>query len=145
MEPTERLDLAQEFLREAVFASRARQAAGSELARLARPRVKGSCGLGEAAAVELELTPRAAELYERLWPAGHAHLSELQAAMEAWIVAQDALDRDRNHYLKAFRHAHGFDRRAWDSARLAEYEAGLAAIARREDDARLTAARQLLV
>ena len=65
--------------------------------------------------------------------------------MEAWIVAQDALDRDRNHYLKAFRHAHGFDRRAWDNERLTEYEAGLAAIARREDDARLSAARLLLV
>jgi len=145
VEPTERLELAQEFLREAVFASRARQAAGTELARLARPRVKGSCGLGEAAAVELELTPRAAELYAQLWPTGHAQLLELQAAMESWIVTQDALDRDRNHYLKAFRHAHGFDRRAWDSGLLAEYEAGLAAIARREDDARLTAARQLLV
>lgn len=136
MDAGARMALAQDFLREAVYASRAKQAAGSELARLAAPRVKGSCGLGAAAAVELELSPRGAQLYAQLWPAGHADLRALQAAMERWVVEQDALDRDRNHFLKAFRHEHGFDRRAWSPDLLAEYEAGLAAIAGREDEER---------
>jgi hypothetical protein len=143
MHAAARLALAQDFLREAVYASRAKQATGAELARLASPRVKGSCGLGTAAAVELELTPRGAELYAQLWPAGHPDLRALQAVMERWVVDQDALDRDRNHFLKAFRHAHGFDRRAWSAELLAEYESGLAEIAAREDEARLRQAATL--
>lgn len=143
MDAAARIALAQDFLREAVYASRAKQAAGTELARLAAPRVKGSCGLGEAAAVELELSPRGAELYALLWPAGHADLRALEAALASWVVDQDALDRDRNHYLKAFRHKHGFDRRAWSAELLAEYDAGLASIAAREDTARAAAAASL--
>ncbi|MEY2746419.1 MAG: hypothetical protein RL112_1461 [Planctomycetota bacterium] len=143
MDAAARLALAQDFLREAVYASRAKQAAGAELLRLASPRVKGACGLGEAAALELELSPRAAELYAQLWPAGHGDLRALQAAMERWVVDQDALDRERNHYLKAFRHKHGFDRRAWSKELLAEYEVGLASIAAREDEERLRSAAAL--
>lgn len=143
MDAAEHLTLAQEFLREVVYASRARQAAGAELARLARPAVKGNCGLGESAALELGLSPRGAELHALLWPNGHPAPVELHASLEAWVDAQDALDRDRNHFLKAFRHAHGFDRRAWSAGLLAEYESGLAAIAAREDEARAIAARRL--
>lgn len=143
MDDATRLALAQDFLREAVYASRAKQAAGAELARLARPRVKGACGLGESAAVELELTTRGAEIYAILWPQGHGELRALSDAIERWVVEQDALDRDRNHYLKAFRHKHGFDRRAWSADLLAEYDAGLASIAAREDAAREAAAALL--
>jgi len=143
MDAAARLALAQDFLREAVYASRAKQAAGTELLRLASPRAKGACGLGEAAAlVDGRLHDRLADD-----PAGGvaADLGDqrLPDRLHHWVVDQDALDRERNHYLKAFRHKHGFDRRAWSKELLAEYEFGLASIAAREDEERLRSAAAL--
>ena len=64
--------------------------------------------------------------------------------MRAWIEAQDALDRKRNHFLKAFRNEHGFDRTKYDAAELAEFESGLARINDEENRERRSAASKLL-
>ena len=111
-----RLATAEAFLQEAVYRSRAKQAALSGLAGLA-PDAKlgvGQCGLGEKAAVELDLSPKGVELADALWtePLPEPELERVRDLMRAFVRAQDALDRDRNHFLKAFRHRHGFDRSA---------------------------------
>lgn len=139
------LELAEAFLQEAVFRSRAVQAAGTALAQLASDKQR-QCGLGAQAAVELDLTPRALELAQQLWPSGldAGRVATLRRVMAAWIERQDALDRERNHFLKAFRHAHGFDRRAYSAEQLAEYEQGLAAINAQADAERRAAAVEVL-
>lgn len=135
-ERTERLDLARDFLREAVYRSRARQAASGVLAQPVAPDAEcsaalGNCGLGEKAAVVLDLDERGQELFARLFGGDELPapaLERVHAAMTDWIRRQDALDRKRNHFLKTFRHEHGFDRRAYGAELLAEYDAGLAAV-----------------
>jgi len=118
---TRALQLAEAFLQEAVFRSRAAQAAGTALAQLASDKQR-QCGLGAEAAIELDLSARAAALARELWPEGIGaeRSAFLRAALAEWVERQDALDRERNHLLKAFRHAHGFDRRAYSAERLAE-------------------------
>jgi len=64
-----RLELAESLLQEAVYRSRERQAAGVELRRGASP-AAGNCGLGEKAAIALDLSARGRELADALWPAG---------------------------------------------------------------------------
>jgi hypothetical protein len=140
---TERLRLAEEFLREAVFGSREKQAAGS-LERTFRNETS-SCGLGERAATLLDLSPRGRELYEQMFgraagPAGDA----IRATMTAWIERQDAIDRKRNHFLKAFRGRHGFDRARYAPEVLRDWEAGLAGINAEEDVERRATAGRLL-
>lgn len=139
------LELAEAFLQEAVFRSRAVQAAGTALAQLGSDKQR-QCGLGAQAAVELDLTPRALELAQQLWPGGldAGRIATLRRVMAAWIERQDALDRERNHFLKAFRHKHGFDRRAYSAEQLAEYENGLAAINAQADAERRAAAVEVL-
>ncbi|MBL8804392.1 MAG: hypothetical protein JNN27_20520 [Planctomycetes bacterium] len=139
------LELAEAFLQEAVFRSRAVQAAGTALAQLANDKQR-QCGLGAEAAIELDLTPRALELAQQLWPGGldGGRVATLRRVMAAWIERQDALDRERNHFLKAFRKAHGFDRRAFSAEQLAEYENGLAAINAQADAERRAAAVEVL-
>jgi hypothetical protein len=140
MEPVERsaerLVLAQDFLREAVYRSRARQAASSALAPSEavdgeRSAALGNCGLGAKAAVVLDLDARGRDLFARLFGGddlpGPA-LERVHAAMTDWIRRQDALDRKRNHFLKAFRNEHGVDRRTYGAEPLAEFEAGLAEV-----------------
>jgi hypothetical protein len=146
---SDRLALAEAFLQEAVFRSRAKQAAGTSLAQLPLDAASGKlrqCGLGARAELELELTPRALELAQSLWPAGlaDARVATARRVMSAWIERQDALDRERNHFLKAFRHAHGFDRRAYTAAQLAEYDSGLERVNALADNERRAAALELL-
>src|SRR5262249_47221283 len=62
----DRIPLAEEFLREAVFASRGAQAAIGAL-RARRPSGGGSCGLGDEAEFVLDLSSRAREIYARLF------------------------------------------------------------------------------
>jgi hypothetical protein len=145
MDEMERLPLAEAFLREAVYRSRARQAAGVALERASRPRA-GQCGLGERAAIELGLDAKGREVAERLWPQelDEAALARVRAATAAWVERQDALDRDRNHLLKAFRTKHGFDRTRYTPEQTAALEAGLAEVNAREDRERAEAARALL-
>ena len=144
----DRLQLAETLLQEAVYASRARQAAGVSLL-LAREKDGSSptnCGLGGEAAVELGLSEEGRTALEALWPDDTAgsEVERLRAALAAWVERNDRLDRDRNHFLKAFRTKHGFDRRAWSPELLAEYDQGLAQINARVDAERLAAARDLL-
>lgn len=146
---TQALELAEAFLQEAVFRSRAEQATSTALAQLATLKQgdkQRQCGLGTEAAIALELTPRAAELAHSLWPAGldAARSNAVRAVLAQWIERQDQLDRERNHFLKAFRQAHGFDRRAYGPELLAEYEAGLARVNERADAERRAAAAQLI-
>ncbi|MEX1024456.1 MAG: hypothetical protein WD226_05200 [Planctomycetota bacterium] len=125
----QRLNWAREFLREAVYRSRARQAAGGAVASvdLDAARGPGNCGLGEKAAVDLDLSERGAELFAQLWPEGleEAAAATVQTTLASWVRRNDALDRKRNHFLKEFRQLHGFDRRTWSPELLALYETGL--------------------
>lgn len=122
MERAELLALAELFLQEAVYRSRATQAAGTALAQLGAG-AERQCGLGDGPAVVLDLTPRGRELAAQLFPtAVPAHVAPL---LRAWVERQDALDRDRNHFLKAFRQRHGFDRNAYSPELRAQFEQGL--------------------
>jgi hypothetical protein len=42
-----------------------------------------------------------------------------------WVERQDVLDRERNHFMKAFRQRHGFDRTKYTAELLAQFEQGL--------------------
>lgn len=147
-DPNERLSAAEAFLQEAVYRSRAKQAAVGGLAGLA-PDARlgaGQCGLGEKAVVELDLSPKGIELAQRLWsaPLPETEVERVRELMRAFVRAQDALDRDRNHFLKAFRKAHGFDRRQYTQDEQREYDAGLEAVNARADAARREHAERLL-
>jgi hypothetical protein len=141
---SERVDLARELLREAVYQSRAKQAAGTSLAPRAEGQ-SGNCGLGAHAAIESGLSPKGRELAARLWPTPLASedAARAQAAIEAWVERQDALDRKRNHFLRDFRTKHGFDRAKYTAEELAAFEAGLARINADEDRQRAAAAAEL--
>jgi hypothetical protein len=132
-----RIELAERFLQEAVFRSRERQAAGMELRRGASP-AAGNCGLGEKAALELGLSSRGVEIANELWPDGleGQRLEQLKAAVAAWIVEQDALDRKRNHYLRDFRTQHGFDRAKYSAQIVAAFDEGLARVNAQETQRR---------
>lgn len=143
-----RLELAQALLREVVYLSRAKQAAGvgllqGKLAHL--PKGPTNCGLGTEAAVELGLEGRAGELFAALWPElDETELERVRASLAAWVARQDQLDRDRNHFIKAFRHQHGFDRRDYGEEQLAAWEAGLDEVNGRCDAEFARAAQALL-
>jgi hypothetical protein len=144
----DRLETAEAFLAEAVFASRARQAAGVSLLKAGQKdgSSPSNCGLGAAAAVELELSPRGRELYGRLWsaPPDAAQLTRIRAALTKWVERQDALDRERNHFLKAFRGKHGADRRAYSTELQVQFDSGLARVNENVVTERRAAALELL-
>jgi hypothetical protein len=138
------LSLAEAFLREAVHRSREKQSA---LAAIRAPAIRNpNCGLGERAAAVLDLSPRARELYERLFQGdlGEEALRTVHGVMSDWIERQDALDRKRNHFLKDFRGRNGFDRTRYAPDVLADFEGGLARINAEEDSERRAAAERLL-
>ncbi len=122
----ERLRLAEAFLQEVTYRSRETQAApfaaGGSLDR--------TCGLGERATVDLDLSPPARALLADLWshPLPPAALDHVQTVLTTWIERVDALDRKRNHFLKAFRHSHGFDRTRYSPTDLATYDSSLESI-----------------
>lgn len=143
----ERIRLAESFLQEAVYQSRARQAAGVGLAggRPEGPQGSMGCGLGPIAP-DLELTERGEELFQELWPRQLAptEVARIQQVMRDWVERQDALDRKRNHFLRDFRQTNGFDRRAYTRRQASEFEAGLAAI-NAEADTRLRETAETLL
>jgi hypothetical protein len=141
-----RLRLAEAFLREAVYRSRAAQAAAGVFPATPDAPATGRCGLGERAVVVLDLSDKGREVFERLWSVEptEGELTRLRDLMRAWVVDQDALDRKRNHFLKAFRNRHGFDRTRYTSAELAEFDAGLARVNTEEDEALRAASRAVL-
>ena len=128
----DRIALAESFLQEAVYQSRARQAAGVGLSgsTLDSAPAPGGCGLGDGASVDLELTPRGEELFRELWPRTVAptELARIESVLHDWVESQDALDRKRNHFLRDFRQANGFDRRAYSKERAQAFEDGLARV-----------------
>ena len=140
----ERIANAEAFLQEAVYRSREAQA-GAGLWAAGDPNA-ANCGLGESAAVVLDLTPRAIELFDALWPTPIAgeDLAFVRERLKDWIERQDALDRDRNHFLKGFRKKHGFDRSAYSDDLLRTYEAGLEEVNARVTDERRATAEALL-
>jgi hypothetical protein len=140
-----RVALAEELLQEAVYRSRGEQA-GAALLR-ARAGGTGNCGLGEKAAVVLDLTPRAEVVFDELFQGGVAGdaLARMRAVLAAWVKRQDALDRRRNHFLKDFRQGHGFDRAHYGADVLERFEAGLERINAEAAAERATAARELLI
>ncbi|SRR5260221_1126523 len=143
---SERLLLAEEFLREAVYRSREKQSALHSLQSGLAPGA-GNCGLGERAAIALDLSPRGLELFDRLFERARklpTSAEEIQSAMTGWIERQDAIDRKRNHFLKSFRSRHGFDRIRYGPEATRELEAGLAAINAEEDSERRATAQRLL-
>jgi hypothetical protein len=133
-----RIRLAEELLIEGVYRSREQQAA--PLA----PRA-GNCGLGGKAEVVLDLSPRGRACFGELFAGGldPRRTERFRATLSAWIEAQDELDRKRNHFLKAFRGRHGFDRTKYAPEILADFDAGLAGIADEENGSRRRAAEEL--
>lgn len=144
----ERIRLAEAFLAEAVFRSRAAQAAGVGLAGgdLDAPSSPANCGLGEKAAVVLDLSAKGEELFGRLWPTAPPDdvIVRIRDVTRKWVELQDALDRKRNHFLRDFRGEHGSDRRAYSSTVLAEYDTGLERVNGEVDERRRRAAEQLV-
>ena len=144
----ERTQLAEKLLQEAVYKARGRQAAGVGLSggRLDAPSEPGGCGLGEKPSSGLELTPEGEELVRELFGPGLAptQSARLRDVLTSWVARQDALDRKRNHFLRDFRRAHGFDRRAYSAEEAQAFEDGLARInADVEEQRRVTAAKLL--
>lgn len=134
-----RIALAESFLQEAVYRSRGDQASANLLAA-----GSASCGLGEKPSVSLDLTPRAEELFQELFGDAPVPLRSLKDVMAGWVKRQDALDRQRNHFLKDFRAAHGADRRSYAPEQLADFEAGLEKVNGEVQQARHQAAADLL-
>jgi hypothetical protein len=141
----ERQRLAQELLREAVFQARARQAAGIGIAG-SGPEDSGGCGLGREPASEIELSSRGRELLKELWlrPLAPTEVEHVQGSIQGWIERQDAFDRKRNHFLREFRQAHGFDRRLYDAQVARSFEDGLQRINAEVEERLQEAARELL-
>lgn len=137
---------AQQFLQEAVFRSRGAQAGAALLAPEERLPDGGQCGLGVRAAVVLDLSPKAEQLFEQLWPAGcpEEQLTRMREVMASWVQRQDALDRKRNHFLKDFRGRHGFERKSYDEATAAAYRAGIDGVNAEARQAQTDAATALL-
>jgi len=125
-----RIELAEAFLREAVYRSRAKQGLIAALSPSEADGAPGACGLGKSAAVELGLDEKGARLFGELFgdSVAAAALERIREGMTDWVERQDALDRKRNHFMKAFRNEHGFDRAAYGEKELLDYEAGLAAV-----------------
>ena len=130
----DRQHLAECFLREAVFQSRTRQAAGvvlggSHSSPQKEEQLPGAspCGLGPSTVIDLNLSKRAEELFRSLWQRDLAptEMEKVQAVMCDWIECQDALDRKRNHFLRDFRQTNGFDRTTYSLQQAQTFEDGL--------------------
>lgn len=135
----ERLAHARAFLQEAVYRSRGDQAGAALLSNGG-----AGCGLGERASVVLDLTPRAQELFVALGASEDVDLTAVRDRTRSWVERQDALDRKRNHFLKAFRGEHGADRRQYSEEVRGAYEAGLERINAQVAEEHSAAAQSLL-
>ena len=135
-----RKQLARNLLQEAVYASRARQASGLAAGSVgsADPPMSpgspgspgsiiGQCGLGQETVVDLELSPRGEELFHELWAreTPPTELENIRRVLTDWVELQDAFDRKRNHFLRDFRKANGFDRREYTARQSEDLDAGL--------------------
>jgi len=125
----DRIQLAESLLQEAVYQSRARQAAGIAIGSTSNEIPQGGCGLGDAAP-GLEMSERGQELFKRLWPRETAPTEHHRVfgILQEWVDRQDAFDRKRNHFLRDFRQANGFDRRTYTTEKAQAFDEGLARI-----------------
>lgn len=95
----------------------------------------GSCGLGENPPSLEALGPEWGRFLAGLFPpdgptGGGRSLSPF---LQSWLKDSDALDRDRNHFLKRFRQAHGLDRRRYDAPTEKVFAEGLERLKARQD------------
>lgn len=116
-------DLARRFLQETVFASRQATHAYS-------PDGAQGCGLGARPAIPPDFNARQGELLTGMLEAAAksseaVSFDDVRACCADWIKVQDGLDRKRNHFLKDFRQANGFDRKAYSAEVEAAFKAGL--------------------
>ena len=141
------VELAESFLQEAVFRSRERQTATVELRRGSAKPGAGNCGLGESIELVQELSTRGKDLFARMWPAGldEARMAKVGELLADWISEQDKLDRKRNHFIKAFRLEHGFDRTKYSGELSRAFEAGGGEINAEETGKKRSAAQRLIV
>lgn len=121
----DRIRLAEDLLKEAVYHARARQAAGVALG--AGADAAGGCGLGDSPSCDLTLSPRGQELFAKLWPREMAptETERIRSVCERWVARHDAFDRKRNHFLREFRRKNGFDRRLYSASQALAFEQGL--------------------
>jgi len=141
MQTGTRIETAVRLLRAAVFAARS----GGRGEALAAEQ-SGGCGLGSGPRLDVPLDADGERWLRELWPAGlsEAETVRVRDVLVAWVRRQDGLDRQRNHFMKAFRGRHGFDRRAYAPEVEAEYEAGLADV-NAEENRRLSEAAAALL
>jgi len=130
MASSNRLQLAESLLQEAVYQARSKQAAGIALGAAGSDPASGGCGLGAEPSRELELSERGQEIFHELWPreTPPTELDRIRGSMQEWVELQDAFDRKRNHYLRDFRKQNGFDRRSYTMDQAREFDDGLARI-----------------
>ena len=135
-----RHESARAFLTEAVYRSRNSQGLDSVFAG------KSNCGLGEGPVTNIDLSLKAQALFDELWgeAPSEAHLDAIRAVTRSWVERCDALDRDRNHFLRDFRQTNGFDRSGYTPEQLAAYEVGLAEVNSGADEELSRAAEDLL-
>lgn len=129
--------LAHKFLEESVFAAREAQHGGG-------PTVEaGGCGLGARPVIPASFNKKQADLMEEMIgvSGGDAEIVVAAAVQHAeqWIKLQDGLDRKRNHFLKDFRNAHGFDRKQYPPDVEARFKQGIDAV-NQENRSKLDAA-----
>ena len=138
----DKIQKAMAYLQEAVYQSRDRQAMAAPLSASEAP---GSCGLGERAVVELRLSSRGSELFAELWGDDEStDLEHIREVTSAWVREQDGYDRDRNHFMKAFRNKHGFDRSTYEPDVMTAWDEGLAEINAKVNTELEAAAKRLL-
>ena len=142
------LEAAQVLLSEAVYRSRAKQAAsgglgGTDLTGEVGP---GSCGLGQSALVELEASDRGRSALATLFPRASSGVPSdaLARLLTRWVERQDALDRKRNHFLRDFRDQHGYDRRRYNPEQRVAFETGVDAINAQENARRKQIALEII-
>jgi hypothetical protein len=98
-----------------------------------------SCGLGETSSLSAPqgtsspFSPHDTAWAEVVAATGKKPSESLKARVGEWLEGQDRLDRERNHFLKAFRQKHGADRRAYPPETEREFEAGLDRLNAAED------------
>lgn len=142
------LHVAETLLQDAVYQARARQAARVGLSgrRLDQQAPDVGCGAGDLPEEALELSPQGAEILRKVWPnpLGPVAVDRVSEVLQNWIELQDALDRKRNHFLRDFRQANGFDRRDYSSEVASSFEAGLERINAEANERLQQSARELL-
>ncbi len=131
--PDALVELARTFLQETVLASR--QTSHAFNPDSLGSATTGGCGMGPRPDAPDTWTPRQQELISLMSrTAGTPPKSDdlllhnVARTCIDWIRRQDAIDRQRNHFLREFRTRHGFDRHSYDVTVEAAFREGIEAI-----------------